>query len=74
MEETREAWSPLEEQVLLLGVPRGVEGTPGCAVPPPRVWWCAWRDLGRLANRPSAIILNSVSVFSLFSPLLLFIL
>ncbi len=58
MEEAREAWSLLEEQVLLLGTPREVEGTPGRAVPPPKVW-CAWRDLGRLAKRPSAIILNS---------------
>lgn len=58
MEEARDAWSLLEEQVLLLGTPREVEGTPGCALPPPSVW-CAWRDLGRLAKRPSAIILNS---------------
>lgn len=58
MEEAREDCSLLEEQVLLLGTPRELEGTPGCAVPPPRVW-CAWRDLGRLAKRPSAIILNS---------------
>lgn len=58
MEETREAWSLLEEHALLLGTPSDVEGTPGCAVPPPRVW-CVWRDLGRLAKRPSAIILNS---------------
>ncbi len=58
MEEARDAWSLLEEHVLLLGTPREVEGTPGCAVPPPRVW-CEWRDLGRLAKRPSAIILNS---------------
>lgn len=54
MEEEREAWSPLEEQELW----RGLEGTPGCAGPPARVW-CAWRDLGRLAKRPSAIILKS---------------
>lgn len=58
MEEAREVWNLLEEQVLLLGTPREVEGTPGCALPPPR-GWCAWRDLGRLAKRPSAIILNS---------------
>lgn len=74
MEEAREAWSLLEEQVLLLGTPREVEGTPGRAVPPPKAW-CAWRDLGRLAKRPSAIILNSVSVTSSPFPrsLLLFI-
>lgn len=59
MEEASEAWSLLAEQVLLLlGTPREAEGTPGCALPPPRVW-CPWRDLGRLAKRPSAIILNS---------------
>lgn len=58
MEEAREAWTFLGEQVLLLGTPREVEGTPGWALPPPKVW-CAWRDLGRLAKRPSAIILTS---------------
>lgn len=58
MEEAREAWSLLVEQVLLLGTPWEVEGTPGCAVLPPSVW-CTWSDLGRLAKRPSAIILNS---------------
>lgn len=58
-EEARGACSLLVEQVLLLpGTPREVEGTPGCVLPPPRVW-CPWRDLGRLAKRPSAIILNS---------------
>lgn len=58
MEEAREVWNLLVEQVPLLGTPREVEGTPGCALPPLR-GWCAWRDLGRLAKRPSAIILNS---------------
>lgn len=59
MEEARDVWNLLEEQVLP-GPPRGVEETPGCAppAPPPMVWW-AWRDLGRLAKRPSAIILSS---------------
>lgn len=59
MEETRDVWNLLEEQALP-GPPRGVEETPGCAPPalPPMVWW-AWRDLGRLAKRPSAIILSS---------------
>lgn len=57
MEETRDVWNLLEEQVPL--PPRAVEEAPGCApAPPPMVWW-AWRDLGRLAKRPSAIILSS---------------
>lgn len=55
MEEAREAWSRLE---VVLGTPREAEGTPAWPLPPPREW-CAWRDLGRLAKRPSAIILNS---------------
>ena len=55
MEEVREAWVLLEAMGLL-GAPRG--GPPGRAGPPPRAW-CVWRDLGRLANRPSVIILNS---------------
>ena len=58
MEVVREAWILLEEQVLPLGDVSEAEGPPGCALPAPRLW-CTWRDLGRLAKRPSAIILNS---------------
>lgn len=61
MEEVREAWSLLEE--LLTGTPRVAERMLGCVGPPPRLW-CVCRDLGRLAKRPSAIILSSVSVTS----------
>lgn len=60
MEVARDVWSLLEEQVPLVGPLRGGVGTPWWAAPPPR-WW-AWRDLGRLAKRPSAIILNSGTV------------
>lgn len=59
MEEVMEAWSLL----LLLGAARELLGAPGWAGPPARVW-CVWRDLGRLAKRPSAIILSSVSKIS----------
>lgn len=58
IEDAREACIFLGPQVLLVGTPTEAGGTPGWALPPPRVW-CAWRDLGRLAKRPSAIILTS---------------
>ena len=58
MEVARDAWSLLEGQAPLAGVPpREGAGPPWWAEPPPR--WCACRDLGRLAKRPSAIILSS---------------
>lgn len=58
MEVTREAWSLLEEQEPPPGTQREEEGTPGWALPAPRLW-CVWSDRGRLAKRPSAIIFNS---------------
>lgn len=64
MEEASDAWSLLEEQVPLPEDPSVCPVTEW-AVPPPRAW-CVWRDLGRLAKRPSAIILNSVRETSFF--------
>ena len=58
MEEVRDAWSLLEVIGLAPDTPSGPLGSPGRAGPPPRAC-CVLRDLGRLAKRPSAIILNS---------------
>lgn len=61
MEEASEAWSRLDEQVLLSEAPNEYEGPVSAEWAEWAREWCVWRDLGRLAKRPSAIILNSVS-------------
>lgn len=59
MEEASEAWSRLDEQVLLSEAPNEYEGPVSAEWAEWAREWCVWRDLGRLAKRPSAIILNS---------------